>query len=106
MSTYVQVTLDFLCYISGIWLGALMNGSLDTLISGLMTHAGGQLEVLKHSLRHVKKYATRRLQIRNISNHKNSSTQVEYAEKKCEEFDAALLKEIQNCIVHHEAITE
>lgn len=104
-----QETISFSFFILGIWFGALMNGSLDTLIAGLMTHAGGQLEVLKHSLRHVRERAQERLQIKDDlckCNDKYTCNKEIHLQKNSKELDEELYNEIMRCIAHHQAITE
>lgn len=86
-----------------------MNGSLDTLIAGLMTHAGGQLEVLKHSLKHIRRRARERLgtldDLCGCTNKYICNKRI-HLEENNRPLDQELYAEIMDCITHHQAITE
>lgn len=84
-----------------------MNGSLDALICGLMVHAGGQIDVLNHSLRHIRRRAVDRIaQMEDICNCKDSyiCNRTIHVEKNNEELEKQLYEEIVECISHHQTI--
>lgn len=86
-----------------------MNGSLDTLISGLMAHAAGQLEVLKDSLRNVRNKAMINLQLSDDAcscTDKSLCSSPLHLSQPNKQLEDEIYKEILDCIGHHKAIIE
>ncbi|GLV41243.1 Odorant receptor 83a [Carabus blaptoides fortunei] len=94
----------------GVWFGALINASMDTLASGLMVQACGQLEVLKHSLAHIRQQA-----LRALNRHDETCScgdkvwqclRPVHLTQNSANFEQEVYKQVVQCILHHQAIVE
>lgn len=91
----------------GIWLLALADGSMDTLISGLLIHAAGQIEVLKDSLRNIKRRAMFSLKMNDNECNcfdRSRCKSVVHLSRPTKEIEDRIYKELLNIIDHHKAI--
>lgn len=96
--------------ISGVWFGALLNGSIDTLTSGLMIHACSQLEVLKHSLTHIRQRAMRALhqhdELCSCGDDIWRCLRPVHLTQNTADLEQEVYKQLTQCILHHQAIFE
>lgn len=83
--------------LTGVTNGAISNAAADTLISGLIYHATGQLRILKHNLIHLSQHAE--AQVLKESGHMSLEAQETLKAK-------IIYTKIKNCIKHHDAIIQ
>lgn len=88
---------------------ALVDGSIDTVIAGLLTHAAGQIEVLKDSLRNITMRARLALDLEDnecTCTDKSLCTSPVHLTRPSKELEEEIYKELLKIIAHHKAIVK